>query len=255
MFAWFGFDMTIAERLQAIKDAGFEATGLGWDEDAGNIHEQPDMARKIGLQIDHIHASFRKYDSNQLWIDNLEGEDYQNLLINGIEDCKIHNVPVMVAHLSRSKNIINVTEIGLQRIAKIVETAERKNVKVAFENIVFHEHLNNVFEYFTSTHVGLCYDSGHENAYSNYGNNSDYDLLELFKDRVFALHIHDNYGEHDSHLLPFDGTIDWNKKMQAIKLCTNVNYFTLEVGYEGNLSAKDFLNSAYETAIKLLSSP
>jgi hypothetical protein len=32
MFAWFGYDLPMRERLQIIKDAGFDATALWWDE-------------------------------------------------------------------------------------------------------------------------------------------------------------------------------------------------------------------------------
>ncbi len=34
---------------------------------------------------------------------------------------------------------------------------------------------------------------------------------DLFKDKIFALHLHDNDQTHDQHLLPFDGTMDWEK--------------------------------------------
>ena len=30
------------------------------------------------------------------------------------------------------------------------------------------------------------------------------------RDRVVTTHIHDNHGEKDEHLLPFEGTIDWD---------------------------------------------
>jgi sugar phosphate isomerase/epimerase len=37
------------------------------------------------------------------------------------------------------------------------------------------------------------------------------------KDLVAATHIHDNHGEKDEHLPPYDGTIDWQAAVQLLK--------------------------------------
>ena len=42
----------------------------------------------------------------------------------------------------------------------------------------------------------------------------------------WATHIADNHGEHDEHLLPFYGTIDWNSVVHALK----------ETDYQGDLT-------------------
>ena len=61
--SWFSFGMPIMERLEMIKAAGFDATSIWWAEE-GSIM-QPDMMRKIGLEIDNIHAPFQNPDA--LW--------------------------------------------------------------------------------------------------------------------------------------------------------------------------------------------
>jgi len=35
------------------------------------------------------------------------------------------------------------------------------------------------------------------------------------RDRVATAHIHDNHGEKDEHLLPFEGVIDWDAALAA----------------------------------------
>ena len=35
------------------------------------------------------------------------------------------------------------------------------------------------------------------------------------RDRVATTHIHDNHGEKDEHLLPYEGTIDWDAALGA----------------------------------------
>jgi sugar phosphate isomerase/epimerase len=34
--------------------------------------------------------------------------------------------------------------------------------------------------------------------------------FQLLRDRVVTVHLHDNHGEKDEHLLPWEGTIDWD---------------------------------------------
>jgi sugar phosphate isomerase/epimerase len=36
------------------------------------------------------------------------------------------------------------------------------------------------------------------------------------RSRVVTTHVHDNHGDKDEHLLPFDGTIDWEKALALI---------------------------------------
>jgi sugar phosphate isomerase/epimerase len=40
--------------------------------------------------------------------------------------------------------------------------------------------------------------------------------LETIKDLVVTTHIHDNQGERDDHLLPFEGSIDWNDTLAVL---------------------------------------
>lgn len=252
MYAWFSYNLPFQERLQLIKDVGFNATGLWWHGE--NKHEQPDMTRKVGLQIDNIHIPFN--EPNCLWLDEIDGEDYQNMLISCVKDCKTHEISTAVIHLTSFEENVEVTDIGLKRIGKIIDTAEKYNVNLAFENLATLEHLTAVFEQFSTPKIGFCYDSGHENYY-----HPNQDCLELYGDKLIALHINDNFGDGDTHVLPFDGTIKWEEKMQKLKHCKNVEHFTLEVDWNRrhekciiyhDLSAKEYLELAYNKATQLL---
>ena len=253
MFSWFGYDLPIQKRLELIKDAGFDATGLWWHGE--DKHKQPNMVRKIGLKIDNIHTPFS--EPSQLWLDGIDGEDYQNMLISCIEDCETHDISTAVIHLTSFKENVGVTDIGLKRIGKIIDVAEKRSVKLAFENIATLEHLTCVFMNFASPYIGFCYDSGHENW-----NHPNQDCLALYGDKLLAVHINDNFGDGDTHMLPFDGTVNWEDKMLKLKLCKDIDYFTLEVAFSrdhekcliyANLSAEEYLGLAYKKAVQLLS--
>ena len=57
----------------------------------------------------------------------------------------------------------------------------------------------------------FCFDIGH--AHLGGGVESSFELL---RERVVTTHIHDNRGEKDEHLLPYEGTIDWDAALGAL---------------------------------------
>jgi len=63
-------------------------------------------------------------------------------------------------------------------------------------------------QFIRDTHLhnlGFCFDIGH--AHMEGGAEAG---LHLMRDRVVTAHVHDNHGEKDEHLLPWEGTIDWD---------------------------------------------
>jgi sugar phosphate isomerase/epimerase len=57
----------------------------------------------------------------------------------------------------------------------------------------------------------LCFDIGH--AHIEEGVQASF---ETMRDRVVTAHIHDNHGEKDEHLLPYDGDIDWDAALSTL---------------------------------------
>jgi len=43
------------------------------------------------------------------------------------------------------------------------------------------------------------------------------------RELVAGAHIHDNHGEKDEHLVPYDGTIDWEKAIKILKTAPEAN--------------------------------
>ena len=248
-------DLPADEKYRLIKKAGFDAVNIYWgDEDR---YEQANAARKHGLVIDNIHS--QNDHANLLWEDTPAGEERMQTLAACIEDCARYDIPTVVIHLTGFPPYLPVTEVGLERIETLVRVGKQKNVKLAFENLWTFEHLDMLFERFPSSHVGFCYDIGHENL------NLYRDCLTSYGHRLFALHLNDNFADgYDAHVLPFDGTIAWEEKMRALNRCKHVDYLTLEI-YKldagthekscvyKDLSTEEFLTLAYERAVKLRS--
>jgi sugar phosphate isomerase/epimerase len=53
--------------------------------------------------------------------------------------------------------------------------------------------------------LGFCFDIGH--AHLEGGAEAGFHLM---RGRAVCAHLHDNHGEKDQHLLPWEGTIDWD---------------------------------------------
>ena len=93
----------------------------------------------------------------------------------------------------------------------------------------------------------FCFDCGHENLY-----NHGVGVLEAHADRLSALHLHDNFGLSDDHMLPFDARIDWRGMAQRLKDRIGTLPLTLEVNLRSadreDYASEGFLTEALKRA-------
>ncbi len=61
--------------------------------------------------------------------------------------------------------------------------------------------------------MGICWDTGHAHLT---GLNQATELT-VVGDRLRMLHLHDNDGRHDRHLIPFTGTVDWQSVADGLR--------------------------------------
>jgi sugar phosphate isomerase/epimerase len=257
LYQYFGYDLPLKERFALIKAAGFDTVGLWRDDWFGwpGYRDFADMARDAGLRIADGHAPFaRDYDIvNALWLDNLDGETTMEIYLRTISEAAEDGVPNLILHL-QERNTPPPNEIGLRRIRRLVETAEKRGVVIALENIYDHGYLRYVFDRVASPNLGFCYDAGHRNCFE-----PDVDLLSLFGDKLIALHLHDNDGTGDQHSIPFEGRINWQERMRKIADTGYAGPTTLEctAGGPGSTtpnnprSPEEWLRDAFAAAKKL----
>ena len=224
-----GYGIDAADQIRLFHDIGFECFFTGYDQRLGEYRE---LAEKLGMHYQSVHAPFGKIDS--LWTGN-GAEEIEKVLLQCVNDCADMGVPIMVCHAyigflpSAGPN-----EQGIERFRRIVEAAAARGLKVAFENTEGEEYLAALMNAFIGyENVGFCWDTGHELCY-NYGK----DMTALYGDRLFCTHLNDNLGirafdgtitwRDDLHLLPFDGINDW----QSIADRLNRHGYTGELTFE-----------------------
>ena len=213
-----------ADHLSLIKDAGFDAFFNYFDY---KTEAWANEAAKKGLIFTSIHAPSSR--EQHIWNGTEKGEIEMKKLFDCLADCHRFEIPVMVLHTMNGFDAATPqapTSKGLDAYARLVDEACRLGVTLAFENTEREEFLAAVMEKFKDVpEVAFCYDSGHEHCYQNS------DMLALYGSKLCHTHFDDNFGKtgdvitwyDDSHLPPFDGTVDWRRIRNTLDT----------IGYEG----------------------
>lgn len=243
-------NVSVLETIKAIKNAGFKNVFVQWYDKEWEYsqEEQVRMCKELGLNIIFAHLGYQNI--NSIWEEGEIGDSLVERYKKDIKDCKENGIPMVVMHLTSKTKAPIYSEIGLERIKKIVNYAKELNVKVAFENTKIKGYLEYVLGNIKDDNVGICFDAGHCHVHFN-----DEFNFEFFKDRIFAVHLHDNDKSDDLHLLPFDGTIDWKNVIEKLKECNYNGPITLEICYRYdylNMTLDEFYRIGKDRGNKLM---
>lgn len=131
----------------------------------------------------------------------------------------VEHVPFQycVQHVARSREVPDerrwdATFSSLEHLSLF---ARQRGVTLALENtpgeMATPANLKSFLERTRLTSVKLCFDTGHAHIEGGVAA-----ALETIRDLVVTTHIHDNHGERDEHLLPYEGTIDWKSTLAVL---------------------------------------
>ncbi|WP_230399377.1 sugar phosphate isomerase/epimerase family protein [Novisyntrophococcus fermenticellae] len=250
------------ESMRRCKAAGFDTLDLNmcamfpgktefnredWRAQADKIREE---AEKLGIVFSQSHPPYRP--SKFPHFKTKEEEDYfdeitrRSIIISGMLGVKwavMHPVTACEnAEYSLEEDIASNHEV----FASVIELAAKENVGIAFENMADRDNkrrfgatvseLKSLVDSFGDAKMGVCWDIGH-------GNRMYMDSVRPIKEMgeyIKALHVDDNHGGNDEHLVPFLGSINWEGVMKALK----------EIGYEGDFVYEIKLNDYMPDALK-----
>lgn len=260
------FGLSDIDQIRLFKKVGFE--GFFWDWQRGkDVLALKAAGEEEGMIFQSIHAPFGH--ASDLWeADKSLSDPAVDELLTCLADTAAAGVPILVLHAIIGFDRHSPSAIGVQNYQKIVDSAEKLQVKLAFENTEGEEYLALLMSAFSDRrHVGFCWDSGHELCY-----NAGRDMLALYGDRLFCTHLNDNLGIRDYdgritflddlHLLPFDGIADWNKIAKRLKHHGFSDMLTFELNTEskpgrhendmyGRMAPVDYLTEAYKRACRV----
>lgn len=197
-----------------LGDAGFMSDG--YESWALQLREH---AETQGLRFTHSHASFDA---------DAEGD----IVVRNLRCAEILGIPYMVVHPvfrrpdgSIYEDAEAYLEVNRKHYASLLEKAERHGVILLCENLLWGASIppevqSELVSRVDSPYFGWCYDTGHAHRCGLHQT----ELLGLSHPPL-SLHVQDNQGQHDEHLLPGDGTVDWKEFLDTLHA----------VGYTGDL--------------------
>jgi sugar phosphate isomerase/epimerase len=222
-----GIGISQGEGVRCAKRAGFDGVFIDWSYANYKTDDFIKAVKDEGMILQSIHAPFTQV--RYMWDDGELGVQVTDELIECVRDCALYHVPVMVIHPFIGFEEHNPTEVGLQNFGRIIEEADRQNVKLGFENVEGEEYLAAIFDrYAGHPSLGFCFDTGHELCY-----NRGKDMLAEYGHALCHTHFNDNIGvtgddifwTDDLHLVMGDGIADWESVMARIR----------QTGYDGPL--------------------
>ena len=238
------FCSSYLERIQNVYEAGFRYMDLSMytvgeeDELIDNnhwmdtIHRIKAYAEERDIHFLQAHAP----DTNAL-----AGEEAFEIAVRrtarAIAVCGELGIPNLVVHPGWDRDATKEEwfEGNRRFFAKLFPVMEQYQVNVLHENTTGA----NMPWYFPKTgadmrefaeYVGhplfhACWDTGHANV-----EGSQYEEILAIGRELYAVHINDNRGKQDEHLIPFMGTLNMDEIMHALKDVGFQGPFTLEAG-------------------------
>lgn len=218
-------------RIKKIKETGLDGVFVFLED---GVLELINDLRDNGLEVETIHLPYKNV--NNLWCEN---DDYFKMIINGIEIANLAKVKTVIVHTLSGKNPPLYNELGLNRVKEMIKLGEKYNINIAFENLRNLDYIDYIFDNIKSDKLKMCFDSGHANAFTK---NIDTFPFDKYQDKIICLHLHDNDGENDLHLPPFNGNIKWEELIKKLK----------GINYQGPLTLEIQLNEMVEDEVGFL---
>ena len=208
----------IVDRLAKIGytalDMAFDYCELGCGEFMSARYEDwalrlREHAEKQGIRFTHSHGSF-------------DADAVGSIVERNLRCAEILGIPYMVVHpVFRAPGGRIYTEeeyldINQAHYTSLLEMAGKCGVTLLCENLLWGASIppkaqSELVSRVDSPYFGWCFDTGHAHRCGL----RQTSLLGLAHPPL-SLHVQDNHGDHDAHLLPGDGSIDWKEFLDTL---------------------------------------
>lgn len=160
---------------------------------------------------------------------------YSRDVMAGIDAAAMMRIPLGVIHPialhERRDSAEFWAQMNINFLTPLCEHAYKSGVKLCIENMastcedgkdhLFGSAAGEILALSQVLGTGVCWDLGHANI-----SGRPIDDMLCLEGRLSLIHAHDNDGYRDTHKIPFDGTIDWERAAECIS----------HIGYRGYIS-------------------
>ena len=204
-------------------DMSFESLPRLHDSWRSVLYAVAMRARERGVGLPTCHLSFYMPSfKDELLIARFSDEQRRC-----IDAAELMEIPLAVIHpipmYSKQFSYGDFIRANMAYLSPLVEYADLRGVKLCVENMASEQeapdnHLYgscalNISELAEKLGCGICFDVGH----ANISGFKISEQMEVLKGKIDVLHVHDNNGIKDKHLLPFEATVDWDDVAEGIK--------------------------------------
>jgi sugar phosphate isomerase/epimerase len=255
----FNYGIPLREQLPVIKKAGFTHISIGAKIEHSNYLASEGMKNiramvdSHGLGVCSIHTPFGKgidISSPDKAVSDRTVETYQRC----IDVAFFLSAGVVIFHPTAylsSDRIHARKDVLVKNVEKLLEHIAHGRVRLAVENDSYepaNDVLSHSLDEIGEPGYGFCYDSSHDNIVEQ-----PLALLDRYGHRLLTTHISDNRGKKDDHILPFEGTYDWDGFCKAFPCDVFSGVFLLEVEMRESAfeSPVEFLSEAFRRGEKL----
>lgn len=223
--------------LRALKEIGFDCVellgepGLCDLADRELVKKVARSLRRAGLRVSSIHSRLTPGDLSSP--DAEQRRLQMTFVAQALEAADRVEAPIIVVHpslhfhepVSRQQRY----RILGGSLAELSAQAERRGARLAVENMLpahlcddLHEQAR-FLRKLDLPSVGACFDSGHAQVC---GQIAEMQVIAPF---ILSIHLHDNHGQSDEHLVPFGGDVDWEAVCAALARAEGAKALMLEI--------------------------
>ena len=239
-----GYTNSQIQALRYVREAGFQYAdynfGMDYKHRNGVYSEHYEeyfarvdaAAAEIGVRLIQAHAPMGTP------LNDPDGSFLADTL-RCVDACGAWGIPNLVVHsgYTHGLTVEQTFDANKAFFMPLLERAEQYGVNILVENfnkmsvpglywIDNATDLLGLIEYVNHPLFHAVWDAGHANLQEM----PQDEELRLLGSHVRALHIQDNRGDHDAHLLPFLGTMSMDAVMHGLLDIGYEGYFTFEVG-------------------------
>ena len=198
-------------------------------------------AESRGITVEQTHAPFQfKYKGDPDHFENVIIPRIVRALemsaLMGAKICVVHPL----SHMTYMGHAEELYEANMAFYKRLIPYCKEYGVKVGIENLFQKDQLRKhivksvcnssdemirYIDTLDSEYMVGCLDLGHVGLPVRDDEAQDF-IRALGKDRLKALHVHDNDYQNDQHILPYLGKLKWAEITQALA----------DIGYEGNMT-------------------
>ncbi|MBR3714911.1 MAG: sugar phosphate isomerase/epimerase [Clostridia bacterium] len=250
----------IREGFRFYKENGFEAIDFGttlldlssdaWREQAEDVLKAYD---EFGIRCEMGHLPFIAGISK----DESVMQNFKDRVHRAIDAAAFLGIDYAVLHPNaanipmRSYDPKAQYDSVMELLSPFAEHAHRVGLNLVLENMrvvpgLFHVHRfgqtpDEICDVADKLGMGICWDFGH----ANISGVKQSEALAYVGKRLKVIHVNDNVGIEDEHILPFTGNVDWRDAMHGLSLAEYEGLFNFELNLSRVPAAMRKVYAAY----------